>query len=101
LNLEFKLFPSGRIQISGSLHKYWNNGYHNYNAFNLNHVLEVIKDLEMKFGIDPFNMRLENLEFGVNISLTYNPNVLLDNLVSFKKRSFDNMKTFGQEEEKL
>ena len=38
--LEFKIYditkstPYNRITIEGSLHKYWNNGAHNFNDFN-------------------------------------------------------------------
>ncbi len=94
-NLKIKLFSSGRIQVSGSLHKYWNDGRHNYNDFSLNHVAEVLTSLKQNFGLDPYSLRLENLEYGVNLSLSYDPNEFLDSLVAFKKKTFDNMKVVG------
>jgi hypothetical protein len=33
--LEFKIYDTGLITLSGSLHKYWNQGAHNYNDFDL------------------------------------------------------------------
>jgi hypothetical protein len=95
-NLKFKIFPSvWRVQMSGSIHKYWNNGVHNYNDFNVLDVADVLKDLQNKFGIDPKEMRLENIEFGVNVITPYNPNIFLDNLISFKNHPFDRMRVQG------
>lgn len=71
--LEFKIYepttanPVQRITIEGSLHKYWNNGAHNFNDFGINEIDEVVKDLNNKFGITPKNCILRQLEIGVNI----------------------------------
>lgn len=95
-NIKFKIFPSvGRVQMSGSIHKYWNSGMHNYNDFNVRDITDVLKDLQEKFGIDPKEMRLENIEFGVNVITPYNPNVFLDHLVVFKNHPFDRMRVYG------
>jgi small multidrug resistance pump len=53
--LEFKIYestethPNRRATIEGSLHKYWNNGAHNFNDFGINEIQEVIADIENKF----------------------------------------------------
>jgi hypothetical protein len=71
--LEFNIFditrstPYNRITIEGSLHKYWNNGAHNFNDFNISAILEVQKDLKDKFNIDFINCILRQLEIGLNI----------------------------------
>ncbi|WP_394776757.1 hypothetical protein [Flavobacterium sp.] len=36
--LEFLIYDTGIVLLSGSLHKYWNNGSHNYNDFNIDSV---------------------------------------------------------------
>jgi len=95
-NLKFKIFPSvGRVKISGSVHKYWNCGLHNYNDFNIRDIGYVLRDLEDKFGIDLKEVRLENIEFGVNVVTSYDPNVLLNNLIVFKNHPFDKMRIHG------
>lgn len=66
--LEFIIYESGKVFIRGSLHKYWNNGKHNYNDFNLVALLEVLKDIQDKFDIKPHQMKLNALEIGVNIT---------------------------------
>ena len=71
--LEFKIYyptdthKNGRITVEGSLHKYWNNGAHNFNDFNINSIDEVRQELEDIFNIDFKNCILKQLEIGVNI----------------------------------
>jgi hypothetical protein len=62
-----KLTPYNRITIEGSLHKYWNNGAHNFNDFNISAIIDVQKDLKDKFNIDFVNCILRQLEIGINI----------------------------------
>jgi len=62
-----KLTPCNRITIEGSLHKYWNNGAHNFNDFNISAIMYVQKDLKDKFNIDFVNCILRQLEIGINI----------------------------------
>ena len=57
-----------KILLKGSLHKYWNNGAHNFNDFDLNSLNEVLQDLKNNFGIKPENTVLRALEIGVNIT---------------------------------
>ena len=71
--LEFNIYditkstPYHRITIEGSLHKYWNNGAHNFNDFNISAIIDVQKDLKDKFNIDFINCILRQLEIGINI----------------------------------
>jgi hypothetical protein len=65
--LEFRIYDTGTITLSGSLHKYWNNGAHNYNDFNLDALKSVLKDLNTKFNIVPENCILKCLEIGINV----------------------------------
>lgn len=66
--LEFRIYESEYITVEGSLHKYWNNGAHNFNDFGINEIDEVVKELNNKFGITPTNCVLRQLEIGVNIN---------------------------------
>jgi hypothetical protein len=71
--LEFKIYDATektaykRLTIEGSLHKYWNNGAHNFNDFGINEIAEVRQDLKSKFNIDFKNCILKQLEIGINI----------------------------------
>ncbi len=99
-NMKFVIYPSGRVLITGSIHKYFNClkglGNQNYNDFSLLDVQFVLDDLHYRFGIDRRNSRLENLEFGLNLKTPFSPNVLLNSLVSYKNNSWDNMRVKGQ-----
>jgi hypothetical protein len=67
-NLEFKIYDNGTITISGSLHKYWNDGAHNYNDFNIEAFMNVLNDLKKNFNIKPEQCILKCLELGLNIT---------------------------------
>ena len=90
--LEFKIYDTGTITISGSLHKYWNNGVHNYNDFDNNAVLFVLNDLKAKFNIDPSKCILKCLEIGVNITPPIPTNEILDNCLMHKTKPFEYQK---------
>jgi hypothetical protein len=90
MGLKFKLFPSGRIEINGSLHKYFNlsngNGNQNYNIFTLQNLTRVLKDLKVKFGLRPDELRLTNVEIGLNLLIPCDPGHILDKLLVYKYR---------------
>ncbi|TZF83248.1 hypothetical protein FW774_13245 [Pedobacter sp. BS3] len=95
-DLKFTIYPSGTAEIKGSLHKYWNNGEHNYNDFHLSDIKDVINDLSQTFGINPNTARLENLEIGLNVSPAFNPDAFLNSLIAYKNTPFSTMKVKGQ-----
>jgi len=65
---KFTIYCSGRIEILGSIHKYFNGGAHNYNDFGLSNIKAVLVDLAAKFGAQILESKIENLELGLNIS---------------------------------
>jgi hypothetical protein len=74
-------------KVSGSIHYYFNEGLHNYNDFRFSDIMEVVNEISNLFSIDVEN-DLNNLEFGVNIKLPFEPKLILDNLVTHKGQSF-------------
>ena len=87
--LELKIYDTGTITLSGSLHKYWNDGAHNYNDFNNEAVLFVLSDLYTKFDIDPNKCVLKCLEIGINIVPPLPTNEILDNCLLHKTKPFE------------
>lgn len=87
--LEFKIYDTGTITVAGSLHKYWNDGLHNYNDFNSDAVNSVLNDLKNKFNIDPQHCILKCLEIGINILPPIPTNSILDNCILHKTKSFE------------
>lgn len=79
-NLKF-IINKGRATLQGSLHKYKNNGEHNFDDFTLVDLLQVLQDLKVKFGIDLSNCVLENLEIGVNVISEIMCYLILNNLM--------------------
>lgn len=79
-NFVFKYFPeSDKMFISGSLHKRWNEGIHNYNDFTFQGFNESLNDLKNDFSLSPENIRLTQLEFGINL----NPLIEIDSIVDY------------------
>ena len=90
--LEFKIYDTGTVTLSGSLHKYWNNGAHNYNDFNIEAVYWVLNDLKEKFNIEPEQCILKCLEIGVNIIPPIPTNEILDYSFLHKTLPFEYQK---------
>jgi hypothetical protein len=92
-SLEFRIYESGRITMSGSLHKYWNNemcnGAHNFNDFDYKTFLFVLNDLKHKFSIPLKNCVLKSLEVGINIIPTIPTNQFLDYCFLHKTKQFE------------
>ena len=91
-SLEFRIYDSGLTTISGSLHKYWNSGAHNYNDFNSEAFLSVLRDLKQKFNITPEQCILKCLEIGINIIPPITTNQFLDYCFLHKTKSFEYQK---------
>jgi hypothetical protein len=94
--LKVELFTSGRIQIAGSLHKYYNDGLHNWNDFTVSNLKDVLNSLQSDLNINPFKASINNLEFGVNVFNAFCPNDLINDLLCFKWAQFNIMGLKGQ-----
>ncbi len=77
------------VNVNGSLHKYYNNGQHNYNNFTILNLVEVLSDLSIKFDINPLLSTLHNLEFGVNVILPFDVNMFLNSILSYKGKEYE------------
>lgn len=97
-DLVLRIYDSGTILMMGSLHKYWNQGKHNYNDFSKAMLIEVLDNIEKKFGISPVQMELQGLEFGVNILPPYPTIEILNNLMNHAKERFKNSALKGKGE---
>jgi len=89
--LTFKQYESGRLEVNGSLHYYFNNGVNNYTQFTLKDVSEAITRLSHEFKINPFTAIVHNLEFGVNLVTPFNPAYFIDSIIAHKTNLFNKM----------
>ncbi len=78
----------GKTVLSGSLHKFNNGGLHNYNDFVVSSLKRVIDHLSELFDIDPFEILLSKLEFGVNIHVVHPVANYINAIVGHKSRAF-------------
>lgn len=84
-NLSIKIFENNeRIELSGSLHTFYNDGAHNYNDFNSGAFAAAIDRLYLDLGIKPENLYLVQLEWGYNIKPPVETNYILDSLIQHK-----------------
>ena len=87
LGLKFQI-KHQKVRMQGSLHKYRNNGKHNYDDFTVVEVGKIVKELSDRFGIDIQLTELNNVEFGVNVVLNFPVKLVLDNLIHYKGSPF-------------
>jgi thioester reductase-like protein len=88
--LEFKIWDSGFLMITGSLHKYYNNGEHNHNDFTHYMLKEILNDFEINLGLYLTKCIIQNIEFGVNIKPITETSIILENLFEHKTIQFEN-----------
>ncbi|WP_212592992.1 hypothetical protein [Spirosoma agri] len=91
--LTFRLVPrrtgaGQRVEVKGSLHKFYNFGEHNADQFTATDLLMTLDQLVSHYGIDPFTLKINTIEFGVNVVLPFPVAQLLQNLVSYKSKPF-------------
>jgi len=82
--LYLKLIRENFYKIRGSLHKYKNNGLHNADDFYMSNLINVLNQLYNGIGLNPEITPLNAFEFGVNIKLSFDPDIVLDHIIWFK-----------------
>lgn len=105
-NIKFKIFPRGDffdnpyIELSGSLHKYFNIisglGNHNHNSLTYDDLIYTIYHLYERFSIEPVESYIINAEYGFNIRTWEPPTELISNsFISYKNNPITRLKYFG------
>lgn len=82
---------SGFGYLKGSLHKYKNEGKHNYDDFTWDEVFQVVDELSETLGIKIQDLPLINLEWGINVETEMPPKQILSGLVMHHGCRFDKM----------
>jgi hypothetical protein len=80
---ELRLISATRMQITGSLHKFWNRGT-NENDFHFRSVITAINDLCRQLKLNPSLATIHNLEFGVNITPSIAASEIIEEILCFK-----------------
>tara|TARA_B110000046_G_scaffold73984_1_gene81867 strand:+ start:1016 stop:2083 length:1068 start_codon:yes stop_codon:yes gene_type:complete len=79
LNSEEK--KSTYYTMEGSLHKFNNGGKYNFDRFSYSDFILAMDKICLRFSLNPWNLKLTNLEFGLNINLP----ITSKNFISFLK----------------
>ena len=69
------------VKVKGSVHKFANQGKHNFDQFTLSRFREVASDLSQI--ISPLD-QVHGIEFGVNLNTPFNPSLLIGNLLAIR-----------------
>ena len=71
-----------RLEISGSIHKYWNGGT-NENDFTFYDSCAAIQLVCQELELEPFLAKLVNLEFGVNLTPVFCASTIIDQIICY------------------
>ncbi len=88
-DIAIKLYSSGWCEISGSLHKYFNDGKHNFNQFNKRDLFSTIHTLGKELDLDLLQFKISGIEFGVNILPPISSREIIDYSLMYKGRPFE------------
>lgn len=88
-NMKFEIHSSGNIFISGSLHKLYNQGEHNYNDFSIDDFLKTVLLLKSQFNINACDCQLRCLEIGINVVVPYEVDKVINYSILHRKVPFE------------
>ena len=88
-NMKLNLFPKGYIELSGSLHKYYNDGKHNYNQFGRKEAEIALKRLIEVTGLELPIFKVESVEVGVNLMPPIPSDDIINNALMYKRKPFE------------
>ena len=77
-----------RLEISGSIHYFYNDELHNADDFYIEDCISAIIQIKNIFDLDLNKCKLINLEYGVNINPIINVTDLVHNLIYHSTRQF-------------
>jgi hypothetical protein len=81
--------PSNRITLSGSIHKFWNDGVHNYNDFDEVAFRDSTHRMFSTFQVAPMHLKILSMEYGVNINIDYPVKNVLNNCFQHKGKDVE------------
>lgn len=97
------IYPSGRVSFQGSIHKMYNSlnevyapnynkqfdkGY-NGNLFTHMQIKYCIQHISKLLNVKPYQLRFQNIEFGLNIELNFDPQTFIKGLLIQRNKVFE------------
>lgn len=87
--MKLKLFPSGRLTVSGSLHKFLHGV--NFTDFGFYDICNSIETVCNTLYLSPGECKIIGMEYGVNIKTSFKPDDFFKRLVTIKYHPFNSM----------
>ena len=88
-NIKLDLFPKGYIELAGSLHKYYNDGKHNYNQFGIKEAEIALKQLIEVTRLQLPCYKVRSVEVGVNLTPPIPSDDIINNALMYKRKPFE------------
>jgi len=88
-NIKLDLFPKGYIELAGSLHKYYNDGKHNYNQFGIIEAEIALKQLIEVTRLQLPCYKVRSVEVGVNLTPPIPSDDIINNALMYKRKPFE------------
>lgn len=92
--LRFRRNQLNNYNITGSIHKFYNDGIHNADDLTLSKAKMCLIRLHDKFSINPAYTKPNSVEFGVNIHLPIDPNIVLHSILLYKNKTGNRRKDY-------
>lgn len=87
--LKIAVHPSGTVLLSGSVHKFYNEGVHNSSLYTFSNYADTLVRLQDELDVDPSKCVVHNLEVGVNLrDLSVKTSTILDSCIFTKRKRF-------------
>lgn len=93
--LHFRRDRFGSFTMDGSIHKFHNNGKGNADDYRFTDLADTMKRLYNELEINPEITQISRVEFGVNIILPINAEIVTDSVILFRNDSGES-KTIGR-----
>lgn len=87
-NLTITIYKNKVAILTGSLHYFYNNGNHNYNNFTFTRLKHTLEEVANLLEIELHQIKLQNIEFGVNLKLSYKVANITNYLLIHKQKEF-------------
>ena len=88
-NIKLDIFSKGYIELAGSLHKYFNDGKHNYNQFGRKEAEIALKRLTEATGLKLQFFKVDSVEVGVNLTPPIPSDDIINNALMYKRKPFE------------
>jgi hypothetical protein len=91
--LEFKIIQDKHLYLSGSLHKSFQQG-RNCNDYSFSDLIATLQNLTFQTGIPLKELRIENIEIGLNLrNIPLPPDQLIKSFLAYKGTTFESMES--------